>query len=268
MLEAKIKDAICRIECGEDTGTGWLVAPDMVMTARHCVLDAIDENMPITLTFNSQETSVGIKTKILDHDEDLDVCLLSLEKISKFAPIHLSETSPIGGNQFHSYGCPVCKLGIGHRLEGTISQVLDIPKLGMDVEIHIDPSAALTNYQRFSGAALICDGACFGVIRVSVENTIGVISIARMGDFLRTHGVLPECKSGEETRTQELASREDFTREFDTFVSAQSGGYLFIEGAHGIGKSTFCEEYTPVDSSLEHFDTYSFTSKRDAANAV
>jgi hypothetical protein len=268
MLEAEIRDATCRIECGEDTGTGWLVAPDKVMTARHCVLDAIDENMPITLTFNSQETSVGIKTKILDHDEDLDVCLLLLKRTSKFAPIHLRETPPIGGSQFYSYGCPVDKLGIGHRLEGTISQVLDIPKLGMDVEIHIDPSAALTNYQGFSGAALICDRACLGVIRVSVENTIGVISIARMGDFLRKNGVLPGYKSGEEPRTIELASRKDFTIEFDTFVSAQSGGYIFIEGAHGIGKSTFCEVYTPIDSSIEHFDTYSFTLMRDASNVV
>lgn len=268
MLDAEIRLATCRIECGADTGTGWLVSPDKVMTARHCVADAIDESAPITLTFNSQGSSGGLKTNIIDHDEELDVCLLSIERTSEIAPIPMSETPPIGGSQFYSYGWPIVKLTIGHRIEGAISQVLEIPKLGIDLEIHINSSAALTNYQGFSGAALICDGTCLGIIRVSMGNTISAISIAPIGEFLRKHGILPEDISDDNPRIHELASREDFTREFDTFVSAQSGGYVFIEGAHGIGKSTFCTTYKPLDPSLEHFDTYSFTSKRDAVNAV
>ncbi|MEY8199556.1 MAG: AVAST type 1 anti-phage system protease Avs1b [Gammaproteobacteria bacterium] len=272
MLDSEIRLSTCRIECGTDSdtnaGTGWLVSPDMVMTALHCVADAIDGSAPITLTFNSQEASGGLKANIIDHDEELDVCLLSIERTSEVAPIPMSEAPAVGGSQFYSYGWPVSKLTIGHRLEGTISQVLETPKLGIDVEIHIDSSAALSNYQGLSGAALICDGACLGIIRVSMDNTIGAISIARMGEFLRKHGIIPEDMPGENPRTHELASREDFTLEFDTFVTGRSGGYIFIEGAHGIGKSTFCETYKPVDPSLEYFDTYSFTSNRDAVNVV
>lgn len=274
MLDAEVKTATCRIECGTDAGTAWLVAPDKVLTARHCVLDAfenngdIDESVPITLAFNFSSPPREIKAKIIDHDKDLDICLLSIEMQSEVTPIILSDQPPICGGTFYSYGCPINKLTIGHRLEGAIAQVLDTPKLGMDVEIHIDTSAVLASYEGFSGSALICDGACLGVIRVSVDNTIGVISILRQADFLRRNGVLPEHTEIVDTITEGLASREEFTRKFDTFVSAHSGGYIFIEGAHGIGKSTFCEAYTPLDSSLEHFDTYSFTSRNNAANAV
>lgn len=268
MLDVEIRDATCRIECGEDTGTGWLVAPNKVLTARHCVLDAIEENVPIFLMFNSQEITGEIKAGILDHDLELDICLLSFEKTNKLTPIQVKETPPIGGSQFFAYGCPVEKLDIGHRLEGSISQVLDAPKLGMDIEIQIDPSLVLNSYKGFSGAALICDGSCIGVIRVAVGNTIGAISIARMGNFLAKHEVLPECKPAKDSITPELASREEFVLEFDTFILAQAGGYIFIEGAHGIGKSTFCQSYIPVDSSIEYFDTYSFTSMKDTSNVV
>ncbi|MBM7072755.1 trypsin-like peptidase domain-containing protein [Shewanella sp. 202IG2-18] len=274
MLDAEVRTATCRIECGEDTGTAWLVAPDKVLTARHCVLDAfvadddIDESVPITLAFIFSSPAREIKAKIIDHDIDLDICLLSIEIQSEVTPIILSDQLPICGSTFYSYGCPINKLTIGHRLEGTIAQVLDTPKLGIDVEIHIDTSAALANYEGFSGSALICDGSCFGLLRVSVDNTVGVISISRQADFLRKNGVLPEHTEIVDKRVEELASREEFIREFDTFVSSKSGGYIFIEGAHGIGKSTFCEAYTPIDSSLEHFDTYSFTSRNNAVNAV
>lgn len=275
MLDAEFKMATCRIECEEkDTGTAWLVAPDKVFTARHCVLDAFDENdcvdetASITVTFIFSNTPQEVSAKIIDYDIDLDICLLSIEKPSEITPIILSDSPPISGVSFYSYGCPVSKLTLGHRLQGAISQVLDTPKLGMDVEIHIDASAALTHYRGFSGAALISDGSCLGIIRVSVDNTIGVISIARLGDFLRKHKILAQYAEAEDTIIEGLASRDDFTHKFDTFVSAQSGGYIFIEGAHGIGKSTFCETYTPVDSSLEHFDTYSFTPRKNDANAV
>lgn len=268
MLDAEIKFATCKIECGKETGTGFLVAPDKVLTARHCILNAIDENTPITLSFKFTECSEEIKATIIDHNEDLDICLLLLEKTSKFTPISLSETLPIGGSGFYAYGWPVEKLTIGHRLEGTISQVLDTPKLGMDVEIQIDTPTVLTNYEGFSGSALISDGSCLGIMRVAVGNTIGVISIAQMGEFLLKHKIVSEYISGEKQDLEPLASQEKFTQKFDTFVTDQSGGYIFIEGAHGIGKSTFCTTYTPLDPSLEHFDTYSFTSKRNTVNAV
>ncbi|WP_233356822.1 hypothetical protein, partial [Vibrio cholerae] len=41
-----------------------------------------------------------------------------------------------------------------------------------------------------------------------------------------------------------------------------------INGAHGIGKSTFCEAYSPQTPSLEHFGTYSFTPRKSTKNAT
>jgi hypothetical protein len=268
MIDAEVRFATCRVQCGKDTGTGWLVSQDKVITARHCIIDAIDEDAEISLVFEYQGVSKGVTANIIDHNSDLDICLLSIESISDITPITLNDSLPIEGSQFYSYGYPVSKLAIGHRLEGAVSKVLDIPKLSMDINLHIESSAVLTEYEGLSGAALICDGVCLGVIRIAVDNTVGAISTASMGDFLREHGVLLDEGSEKEQATQNLAPREEFTQEFDALVRTQSGGYAFIEGAHGIGKSVFCENYAPTDSSLEHFDTYSFSAGREDTNVT
>ncbi|BCE03459.1 AVAST type 1 anti-phage system protease Avs1b [Marinicellulosiphila megalodicopiae] len=269
MLENIIKNATCRIECGEDTdtdiGTGWLISPDKIITVRHCVINAfdeddkIDESVPITIKFAFLESPVVLNAKIIGYEKGLDVCLLSIEKISDIAFIPISKNPPLSGSEIYSYGWPVCKLNLGHRLEGTISQVLETPKLGMDAEIHVDNSS-LDCYEGFSGAPLICGEKCVGLIRVSIANSIGVISILSIHKFLSGQDIFPEDILDDNSATDEFASREKFNLEFDTFIENQSGKYTFIEGAHGIGKSTFCKTYKPTDPTIEYFNTYSLTS--------
>lgn len=268
MLDTEIKFATCMVNCGEISGTGWLITSKVVMTAVHCIEDAIDDNSPVHVSFGFHVSSLKMKAQVIAYDSKLDISLLLLEKECEFPPIHLNDILPLDGSRYYSYGWPAIKLTIGHRLEGTVIQIFDSPKLGSDIEVSIDSPASLSNYKGFSGAALICDGACVGVIRISIENTLGVISISKLRDFLREHGIAIESFKDEEQIEQELASREVFTKQFDTLASTQASGYLFIEGAHGIGKSTFCNTYKPVESSLEHFGTYSFTPTKGAANAV
>ncbi|HCZ8411909.1 TPA: serine protease [Proteus mirabilis] len=267
MLDHEFRVATCKVKCGDESGTGSLITPKIVLTASHCVDSAVDGSSEVNVTFNLSSNSLIQKASVLAHDENLDIALLELETESDIPPINLSERLPLGGSHFYSYGWPVSKLTMGHRLEGTIAQTFDSPKLGSDIEISIDRPLSLSNYQGFSGAALVCDGSCVGVIRVSIEQTLGVISIARLRDFFYDHGVIVE--TNENTfEHQTLAPRKGFNRRFDKFVLAQSSRYLFINGAHGIGKSTFCETYTPIDSSLEYFGTYSFTPTQSHKNAT
>lgn len=268
MIDAQITRATCEVHCGGENGTGWLITPSRVITARHCIYDAISAGAQISLRFDLDEGSHEISASVVADDETFDVCVLQLAQEIDVAPILLSETLPIEGSRFSAFGFPVAKLSVGHRLEGSISRVLDSPRLSMDLDLHVDAPAALTNYEGISGAALICDDCCRGMLRIAVDKSLGAISIARMAAFLREHSVPIDEAPEDEIDHQALASREDFTKAFDSLVGAMAGGYAFIEGAHGIGKSTFCETYRPLDSALEHFGTYSFTSHKGVLNAM
>ena len=268
MIDTQITRATCEIKCGHEIGTGWLVSPFRVITARHCVYDAISEDAQISLRFELDSGSDEVSARVIAEDETLDVCVLLLDREIDLPPILLGEALPIEGSQFTAFGFPVAKLSIGHRLEGSISRVLDTPRLNMDLDLHVDAAAGLTDYKGISGAALICDDRCRGMLRLAVDRSLGAISVARMASFLQEHSIpldeIPEVALDD----QELASREEFTTAFDSLVNLVPNGYAFIEGAHGIGKSTFCENYRPRDQSLEHFGTYSFASLKNTVNVM
>lgn len=268
MIDAQITRATCEVRCGDETGTGWLVTSSRVITARHCVYDAISAGIQVRLRFDLGGNSHEISASVVAEDETLDVCVLLLAREINLAPILLDETLPIEGSRFTAFGFPVAKLSVGHRLEGSISQVLDSPRLSMDLDLHVDTPAALTNYEGISGAALICDDRCRGMLRIAVDKSLGAMSVARMAAFLREHSVPIDEPPEDELGDQALASREGFTKAFDSLVSTVAGGYAFIEGAHGIGKSTFCETYRPLNPALEHFGTYSFSSHKGVVNAM
>lgn len=268
MIDAQIEQATCRITCGEESGTGWLITPSRVITARHCVDDAINGDVRIEIRFEVDGVAQDITATVVADDKALDVCVLLLEREVQLAPIVLEESLPVEGSRFSSFGFPVVKLSVGHRLEGSISRVLDSPKLGIDLDLQVGNLGLLSNYEGISGAALICDGRCWGLLRVAIDKSLGAISIARMAEFLRKSSIPLGDMPDDGVDDCALAPREEFTQAFDSLISTVAGGYAFIEGAHGIGKSTFCETYQPSLSTLEHFGTYSFTTQAGSANSM
>jgi len=268
MIDNQIVSATCELTCGSDFGTGWLVTPTKVITARHCVLNAINDDTEISLVFHFSSDSKKISATVLAEDESLDVCILLLEQEVHLEPILLSENMPIEGSEFTAFGFPVVKFDLGHRLNGSISQVFDKMRLAVDIDLHVDTPATLTDYRGLSGAALICNGQCQGMLRLAVDNSLGAVSIAKMASFLKEHSVFINKNIQNELNDQILAPREEFTNTFDLLINQLTNGYAFIEGAHGIGKSTFCKNYTPLNPALEHFDTYSFSSPDKAINAM
>ncbi|EKN5090077.1 serine protease [Yersinia enterocolitica] len=269
MLDAEVRLATCKLVCGKETGTAWLVSHDKVLTARHCVVDALFDQKLVSLTFRKADEQVERKATVLDEDENTDVCLLLLDEPVDLTPVRLCETRPLSGSPFYAYGWPQNKLGIGHRVEGTVAQIFAELLLGMDIEIAIEQSTALPRYEGLSGAALITGGACTGILRVSIENTVGVISVAQMAAFLRRNSMLlaPVTATETDEKTGE-AQRVEFRQSFERVITSKRGGYLFLEGAHGMGKSTYCAKFAPQDPTLEHFGTYSFNTGRDGVNAV
>ena len=269
MIDAQIKNATCEVKCGEDTGTGWLVTSSLVITARHCVYEAIDDGAQIDLQFSIDGADKNFTASVLADNKDFDVCVLQLPEDVDITPIVLSEALPVEGSRFVSYGFPGTKLTVSHRLEGTVSQVLDELKLKMDVDLHVDSPAALSEYKGISGAALICDGVCQGLLRIQLDKSLGAISVCKMAAFLREHAIpIEEVAREELCDREELASRKSFTESFDSVVLSATNGYAFIEGAHGIGKSTFCDSYLPLSPQLDYFATYSFSSRKNRVNGM
>jgi len=270
MIENHVRTATCQIICGTELGTGFLVTENLILTARHCVLEAIENNVAIDLNFSLSNSEIKITATVINHDTDLDICLLSIPNSLEITPIKLEASLPREGGNWYSFGYPASK-SIGHRVSGNISQILEILKLRMDLDLTIESSTALGNYSGLSGSAMICEGAARGLIKLKLQGTLGSISIHQLTDFL-TENKVPVNQKAEVENLEEssniFAERAGFKNEFEVLLKNNSGKYIFLEGAHGIGKTTFCNEFNPDNSSLLVLGNYSFSSQKRGISAA
>lgn len=258
MIGNLIKAASCRVICGDESGTGWLIAPDRVLTARHCILPAIDANKPVELVF-PHTNGIATPATILAHSEDFDTCLLSMPDMAALKPLPLASTPPREGERWETFGYPQGKTTIGHRLSGKIAQVLQTPKLKIDVDLSIAPEEALQLYGGMSGAAVVSGGTAIGMIRLKVDGTVAAISLQHLRQWLADQGVALPVKAPAPEEPS-LADRGTFVGTFTTAVKDRAGNYLFLEGAHGYGKSTFCDRFRTNDKALVNLGAYCLLS--------
>ncbi len=270
MIDNIIKAATCLISCGNELGTGHLIADCKVLTARHCVIKAIESDCPITLTFT--DAKGDIPAELFADSEEMDACILSISQPLERQPIPIDAEMPREGSDWRSFGYPSGKTIIGHRITGIISHLLDTPKLKMNVDLTVDPTTSLQDYQGLSGAAFISEGASRGMIRVKMDRTLGAISLQRLAGFLAENGIqMPPPTVNESVSSESgsgLADRSEFQETFEQIIVRNPGDYIFLEGAHGIGKTTFCNEFVPDDQSLFTLGTYSLVTQERGPGAI
>ena len=264
MIDQHIKASTCRITCGDESGTGWLIAKDCVITARHCVLAHLESGKPIELFFQDKG-GVAVPGKVIGQSEENDACLLSLET-GAAEPLPASLQRPREGEVWQTFGYPSSKIALGHRLAGTVAQVLDTPKLKVDLDLSIDPSVALQTYKGMSGAVVVCQGAAVGMIRLKVDGTIAALSLHQLKSFLDENGVASPSELPSPPAVH-LADRGNFAETFASGVLARAGRYLFLEGAHGYGKSTFCANFPNDEKAIINLGAYRLSEPNSALGA-
>lgn len=271
MIDHQINASICKVQCGEEAGTGWLISETTVVTARHCIRQAIDSETPIELDFSERDAPLRMYAQIKAYHNELDFCLLSISEPTGSEPIQFAAEAPREGNQWHSFGYPAQKAEIGHRISGKVEHILSSPKMGMDVDLSVDHASTLTAYKGLSGAPVIVGGICTGILKLKVGQGVGAISLSSVLEFLGEWGLTPKSPTSESkynVTSRALAERDGFQTTFEERVETSKGGYLFMEGAHGIGKTTFCARFRPLNPKLITLGSYQLSAKGRGATPV
>lgn len=260
MTEEEVKVATCQVLGLGETGTGWLVSADHVLTAYHCLGEMIAKGTAIEVSFGVGPSAPKRSAIVDAFDEELDVCLLRLADASELRPIPVHAEAVRPGERWRSFGFPVAKLLIGGVFSGTVQQSLTELANGVDLDLSVSPETALTDYRGLSGAALMTAHGCQGMLRVSVDNSLGAVSMESMRGFLAENNLLPEEETVEDGASP-VASRPAFDEVFESTLIQASGSYLFLDGAHGIGKSTYCRSFIPNSETVETLGVYGFTER-------
>ncbi|WP_369070684.1 trypsin-like serine peptidase, partial [Burkholderia gladioli] len=260
MTEDEIKQATCLVAGKNESGTGWLIKADLVITAYHCVETAILDGAPVTVRFGIGSSATELTVAVGQHDEDLDICLLHLATPLSVEPIPINVDGPRPGEKWFAFGYPAAKLLLGHVVRGEIQQVLPERVHGVDLDLSIEPGTHLSDYHGFSGAPFMVGAACKGLLRLNVDSAIGGLSFSILKPFLRANGMLPEEPTDNDDPVP-IGTRPAFNTLFESAISTKRGGYVFIEGSHGVGKSTYCQQFSPELSELDKLGVYQFTER-------
>lgn len=258
MTEEEVKLATCQVLSDGESGTGWLIASGLVITAYHCVKTASEGGGVIKARFGSGSSAVELVATLGPHDIDLDVCLLQLPVLLPTAPIPIETSALRPGEKWSAFGFPAVKLELGHVLNGEVQQVLPERLHRVDLDLSVDQGTHLSNYEGLSGSALMLGAVCKGLVRLNVDSAIGAVSLAALSPFLRQNGLLPQ-EEGEPAALPPVGGRPDFDKQFESTILSKRGGYVFVDGSHGVGKSTYCKRFKPESAELDTMGVYPFT---------
>jgi len=267
MTEEEIKLATCQVIGAGEAGTGWLISADQILTAYHCLGESTAQGTSVEVSFGVGPSGSKHQAVLKAFDADLDVCVLRLPAPLEVDPVPIAVASPRPGTCWNAFGYPVAKLQIGQVLGGTIQQALSELVNGIDLDLSVRTETVLSDYRGLSGAALITADGCQGLLRVSVDNTLGAVSMAALSGFLSDNHLLPDEAASEED-VSPIARRPTFDESFEASLVKANGGYMFLDGAHGIGKSTYCKSFRPSSNGIEILGVYAFSERSLGSTAA
>lgn len=265
MTEEGVKLATCQVVGKDESGTGWLVARDRVLTAYHCVEAAHKAGEQVVARFGLGASASEHPVVVDSHDEDLDVCLLLLAAPLELEPVPLNLEPVRPGEKWSCFGFPVVKLQLGHIAQGEVQQALSERVHGVDLDLSVMAETQLSDYKGLSGSALMVGLACRGLIRLNVDSALCALSLHAIKPFLEASGLLADWPIAKPSEAP-IGQRPAFDALFESTLAKVGGGYVFLDGPHGIGKSTYCEEFAPQSDAIERLGVYHFSQHLRGVN--
>lgn len=181
----KYQNSVCKINCGNDKGTGFLIANDLILTVEHVVVEAVlNENAVINVAFldNIHKKQEAV---ILARDKDLDIAILKLQVQVDFEPLKLLKVPIYRDEKWCSFGFPNTETGLlaGDTVEGSIKRCITFHQDTIhDTDLNCNPKS---EYNGFSGSPIFdLKGNVFSILRRKLNMSLGAISINKLYPFL------------------------------------------------------------------------------------
>lgn len=178
-----IKSSIAKLKCGNADGTAFLINDRTALTVSHCILNAIDDNDEIVLTFYNipdTETFSVKATKVLD-EKNHSVSMLVLEEPIKTNYLKLAcyEDNIARGEKLLSYGYPRVKGVEGYPIDIIINDNLnDNVSCDYDMSLLLAGEDRVNDYSGMSGSPVIFGNQVIGLLMAESLERSGNISRA------------------------------------------------------------------------------------------
>lgn len=126
----RIKSAIAMLDCGTKKGTAFLVNEDTAVTVSHCIIDALENDEEIILTFKNIEGMEMFTRKAFLFQNDIQQCPVSILKLedkveTEYLKLGYSENLLKRDEKLFTYGYPAAKQEEGYPINVYVNDYLN-----------------------------------------------------------------------------------------------------------------------------------------------
>lgn len=260
MQDSVLENIVFKIICGESSGSCFLINNNKVITARHCIHPHFDNELPIEVI--SENLDKSIDCSVIYSDEEKDIAILELTETLKLVnTFELSTNLPRTNEQWFGYGFP-CRSKRAHHLKGQVLNTFNgtLEFLFKDLQLTINQAYNLPDFRGLSGSPVIVNDKIIGIIKAQANNAqhIEATSIYTIREVLHEHSEFFSKTNEYVSESQPIyITRQQFQKKFEQLIVSNNTQYLLVEGKNGVGKSTFCLNFVPVNPMIKHVSTYS-----------
>lgn len=184
-------EAIVPIRCGGRKGTAFFIEPNRLLTARHVVLEAVRNNVPVEVVCKDA-IRVCSHVEVLESEQEFsEVTLLTIDNYSHDTVIHLLSLPPKIEKRLWVAGFP---LEIGNNsdlFDFEIHHTFAVTDNEYDVVASLKELVPFTSYRGFSGSPVVTDeGFAVGVITDKLSRVVGYSSVLHWSEQLAAKGLV------------------------------------------------------------------------------
>jgi hypothetical protein len=170
-----------------ESGTAFLIASNLLLTAHHVILDA--EHITVHITFDNPDSRIEFNAHCIGYDISSDVAILEIDEPSRDMPAPLplcTQHVSINGS-WQTYGFPKGRVRTGQTIHGEVIQYDGLPRQTWTLSTHgLSPSTSIGG---LSGAACVYEGFVFGIVQRQEGSNVCVVSLANCRELILKSGV-------------------------------------------------------------------------------
>ena len=250
-LQQAIAQVVATTEDGStEQGTGFLVAPTLLLTAYHVVHNATEVLVTFLRPSGPQETRATVQ-KLGNPTDDIAVLHL-LDPPSGLESLPLSAVMPRLRTQWETQGFPQTHVLTGRPYQGIVLQRNDV--IAWPLTLKVDGATPQDALMGLSGSPLVVEGQVCGMLRLQQGEDVGAMLLAPLIGELTSLGLTlqPEAPERPEAATVEVMPNEVALQAMAETLEAGGAGWYALVGSPGSGKSTLVAALEPAQG--ESFD--------------